>query len=74
MSITQTVSFIWSHPLSRGRRAANLSRFARWQVKSRVFKGPYVEPFVGGACLSGTRCRGRRCSKMSAGQAYGACV
>ena len=52
MSIAQTISFIWNHPLSRGRRAANLSRFARWQVKSRVFKGPHVEPFVGGARLS----------------------
>jgi hypothetical protein len=55
MSITQTLSFIWNHPLSRERRAANLSRFACWQVKSRVFKGRHVERFVGGACLSGTR-------------------
>ena len=52
MSITQTISFIWNHPFSRGRRAANLTRFACWQVKSPIFKGPHVEPFVGGARLS----------------------
>ena len=67
MSITQTISFIWNHPLSRGRRAANLTRFARWQVKSRVFEGPHLEPFVGGARLSVRRGQTRATGNLYVG-------
>lgn len=49
MSLSNTFSFIWKHPLSRGRRVENYWRFIAWQLSSRWASGPLVVPFVAGA-------------------------
>jgi FkbM family methyltransferase len=42
---------IWRHPLNRGHELAALSRWARWQVASRVAPGLILVPFVGKTLL-----------------------
>src|SRR5262245_46360157 len=39
------------HPLSRGRKFANLSRFVCWQIGSRLARGPIVTQFANSAQL-----------------------
>ncbi len=46
-----TLSFVLGHPLSRGRKLANLARFARWQIGARLVPGPIAIGFVNGAML-----------------------
>ena len=43
----RTVRWIAAHPLNATRRVAALTRFARWQVASRLIKSPIALPFVG---------------------------
>ncbi len=52
MSLTQTLRFILDHPLSAGSRANALGRFVRWQIRSRLFPGPAIVPFVNGSRLT----------------------
>src|SRR5262249_7151571 len=42
---------IIDHPLSRGRKLANLSRFACWQIGARLARGPVAAQFVNSARL-----------------------
>jgi len=51
MSIGSTISFIWRHPLNRGRRLGALWRFARWQFVSSLFRQPVLLPMGGGGVL-----------------------
>ena len=51
MSLTQTLRFILGHPLNTGSRANALGRFVSWQIRSRVFPGPAIVPFVNGSRL-----------------------
>jgi hypothetical protein len=51
MGFVSTARFIIDHPLSRGRKLANLSRFARWQIAARVARGPVAVQFVNSAQL-----------------------
>jgi FkbM family methyltransferase len=41
-----TLKFIWQHPISSRDRRAALSRYARWQIGTRLLGGPVVIPFV----------------------------
>ena len=46
MRIAKTLRFILRHPLGRQRPLTTLSRFARWQLSSRVGLGATIVPFV----------------------------
>ncbi|MEX0853091.1 MAG: FkbM family methyltransferase [Bauldia sp.] len=48
MSLVSTLRFIMKHPLSRGRHLQNVSRFATWQVRSRLASKPIVFDFANG--------------------------
>ena len=54
MGLISTARFIIDHPLSRGRKLANLSRFACWQIGARLARGPTVAQFVNSAQLLAT--------------------
>ena len=41
-----TLTFIWNHPISSVNRWAALSRYARWQIGTRLLEAPVVIPFV----------------------------
>jgi FkbM family methyltransferase len=45
-NLLSTLAFILRHPLNRNRKAAALSRFARWQLGSRLLPGSVAVPFV----------------------------
>src|SRR5262249_25516803 len=51
MGLISTARFIIDHPLSRGRKLANLSRFACWQIGARLARGPIATQFVNSAQL-----------------------
>jgi FkbM family methyltransferase len=51
MALVDTLAFILSHPLGRKARWKALSRFARWQIGSRILPGGAVVDFVGGTRL-----------------------
>jgi FkbM family methyltransferase len=51
MSLLKIANFILNHPLSRGRRLANLARFVRWQIGARLVPGPVAVDFVSGSRL-----------------------
>src|SRR5450759_3401797 len=51
MGLVRTVCFIVHHPLSRGRKLANLARFACWQIGARLVPGPVAVHFVNSAQL-----------------------
>ena len=46
MKLLDIARFIINHPLSTGKKFTALSRFARWQLSSRIFPSPIVVPFV----------------------------
>lgn len=52
MTITKTLRFILGHPLNAGSRADALGRYIGWQIRSRVFPGPVVVPFVNSSRLA----------------------
>lgn len=49
MGLADTIRFIAHHPLSRGRRVKNLSRFVGWQLRSRVLPQPSTFAFANDA-------------------------
>jgi FkbM family methyltransferase len=51
MGLANTIPFLLNHPLSRGRRAETLSRFALWQLRSRTIGGAVPFEFVNGSKL-----------------------
>lgn len=51
MNLLNTASFILNHPLSRGRKVANLARFVRWQIGARLVPGPVAVDFVNSSRL-----------------------
>ena len=51
-SLSGALRFILDHPLNRHRRLAALWDLLRWQVRSRLARGPVVVDFVGGSRLS----------------------
>ena len=51
MGLISTARFIIDHPLSQGRKLANLSRFACWQIGARLARGPVAAQFVNSAQL-----------------------
>ena len=63
-SLRATLSYILRHPLNRGRPARALSRFVRWQLKSRLVPAAEV-PFAGD-----TRLRVRRGMTGATGNVY----
>ncbi len=46
MSLTQSLRFIWRHPLNRGRRLAAVGRFVNWQTAGRISKLPALVPLT----------------------------
>jgi len=46
-----TLRWIWAHPLAARDRAGAFSRFARWQIGSRILPGAAVVPFAGPTVL-----------------------
>jgi len=51
MGVISTARFIIDHPLSQGRKLANLGRFACWQIGARLARGPVATRFVNSAQL-----------------------
>jgi len=49
VQIIDTFRFITSHPLTRAHRFSALGRYLRWQIVSRIARGPVVFPWVAGA-------------------------
>jgi len=47
--------FIWNHPLNRGNRLGGVGRFLRWQIASRLIKGPIAFEFVDSSMLFASR-------------------
>ncbi len=41
-----TLKFIISHPLNANHKVSSLRKFVQWQIKSRLFKGPFVHTFT----------------------------
>lgn len=46
MSLFNTLRFIVTHPLNRAAPLAAVGRFLRWQIKSRLVRGPILVDFV----------------------------
>lgn len=44
--LPSVLSYVWSHPLSSGRRFDRLLRFAAWQISARLAPGPVAAPYV----------------------------
>lgn len=55
MSLRQLTAFVWNHPLNADNRFAALGRVLRWQLASRLMKGPIALPFVEGTSLFANR-------------------
>ena len=55
MGFISTVRFIIDHPLSRGRKLSNLSRFARCQIGSRLSRRPLAVQFANSAQMFASR-------------------
>lgn len=51
MTLTNTLRFIMSHPLTKRNKLGALNRFIRWQIGSRLNPYPVVYPFVEGTSL-----------------------
>jgi FkbM family methyltransferase len=51
MSLFGLANFVLNHPLSRGRRFANLIHVLRWQIGARLITGPVAVQFVNGAMI-----------------------
>src|SRR5262245_48181443 len=46
MGLQNSLNFVLRHPLSRGRKFANLKRLFAWQIGSRLVPGPVAINFV----------------------------
>lgn len=51
MGLRNSLNFVLRHPLSQGRKLANLGRLLAWQIGSRLVPGPVIVDFVNGAKL-----------------------
>jgi FkbM family methyltransferase len=51
MSITTSLKFIASHPLTKNNKFKSLVRLLKWQIGSRITPYPIVYPFVSNTCL-----------------------
>jgi len=51
MSLSESLTFITRHPLCRQRRLSAITRFAAWQVRSRLSSRPYLFPWIDDARL-----------------------
>ena len=49
MSLFDTIRFIASHPLNRGRKCKSILRFAKWQIGSRLVPGSVACSWVNGS-------------------------
>jgi FkbM family methyltransferase len=47
--LLDTIKFITNHPLNRGHKLRAISRFARWQLRSRLLPGGTVHAWVNGS-------------------------
>ena len=65
MPAIETLRLISRHPLNQGNRCRAWSRFVRWQVRSRLFSGDHVLPWV-----NNTRLRVRRGETGLTGNLY----
>jgi len=52
VTLTSTLQFIIGHPLNARSKAGALGRYVGWQLRSRVFPGPRVVPFVNASRLT----------------------
>ena len=50
-SLTRTLQFLFSHPLTRGNKLAVSWRFLKWQIGTRILPFPILYPFVEGTSL-----------------------
>src|SRR5688500_6393396 len=41
-----TLKFVWTHPISSANRLSAISRYARWQIGTRILRAPVLIPFV----------------------------
>ena len=55
MSLSETITFITRHPLTQDQRLRALTRFAKWQIRSRIIKQPFRFRWVDDAVLMVTR-------------------
>jgi len=49
MSLLSTIKFITNHPLNRDRKLSSISRFAKWQIGSRLVPGAIVYDWINGS-------------------------
>ena len=49
MSLLNTIKFITGHPLNREHKLSSISRFAKWQVGSRLVPGAIVYDWINGS-------------------------
>ena len=50
-SLARTARYFAGHPVGSARPAATWGRWARWQVRSRLGRGPIAVPWIGGSTL-----------------------
>ena len=55
MSWLESLRHVWNHPMNARGRVAAASRVLRWQVASRLMRGPIALEFIEGRCLFATR-------------------
>ena len=46
------IRYIWKHPVTKGNKLLGLTRFIKWQIKSRTKPGPHIINWVGNLKLS----------------------
>jgi FkbM family methyltransferase len=51
VAASNTLRWLWTHPLASKDRKRTLARWARWQAASRIWTTPAVVPFVDSAVL-----------------------
>ena len=51
MGFNNIYSFLLHHPLTKDQKITALVRLIKWQIKSRLFKGPFIYPFVNDSIL-----------------------
>src|SRR5271165_4576836 len=54
-ALPRLIHYITNHPLTQDKPFSAISRFARWQIGSRLVPGPVVVPFVAGSVLAISR-------------------
>lgn len=54
-TLPRVIRHIVNHPLTKDEPSSAISRFARWQIGSRLVPGPVIVPFVAGSVLAISR-------------------